>query len=98
MRTFALLPAAGKSTRMGRPKLALPLGERTVLERVLDVLRAAQIADTLVVLGPHGSALKPVAEVAGAHVLLLAEETPEMRATIQHGLEWLQDRFAPQED
>ena len=31
-RIFALIPAAGKSVRMGRPKLALPLGDRTVLE------------------------------------------------------------------
>ena len=29
----ALIPAAGHSTRMGQPKLALPLGDRTVLER-----------------------------------------------------------------
>ena len=38
---FALIPAAGKSTRMGRPKLALPLGEKTVLEHVIAALRQA---------------------------------------------------------
>ena len=27
----AVVPAAGLSTRMGQPKLALPLGERTIL-------------------------------------------------------------------
>ena len=65
MRTFALLPAAGKSARMGRPKLELPLGGRTVLERVLDTLHAAQIADVLVVLGPHGGKLAAMADGHG---------------------------------
>ncbi len=36
---FALIPAAGKSARMGRPKLTLPLGGRTVLEHVVTALR-----------------------------------------------------------
>ena len=32
---FAVIPAAGKSTRMGRPKLALPLEGDTVLGAVI---------------------------------------------------------------
>ena len=35
---FAVVPACGHSTRMGRPKLALPLGDRTVIERVVAAL------------------------------------------------------------
>ena len=29
-----LIPAAGQSVRMGRPKLLLPLGGQTILERL----------------------------------------------------------------
>ena len=36
-------PPPARACRMGRPKLSLPLGERTVLERVLDALRAAGV-------------------------------------------------------
>jgi molybdenum cofactor cytidylyltransferase len=93
--TFALLPAAGKSRRMGRPKLALPLGGRTVLECTIGVLREADVEHILVVLAPQGSDLQPLAERAGAHVLLLPEETPDMRATVEAGLRWLEDRFHP---
>ena len=50
---FAVLPAAGKSTRMGRPKLALPLGERTILEQVVAALRQAEVEHILVIVGPH---------------------------------------------
>jgi molybdenum cofactor cytidylyltransferase len=95
---FAVLPAAGKSTRMGRPKLALPIGERTILEHVLDALRQAEVEHLLVVVGPHVSELTPLARAAGAHVHQLHEETPDMRATVERGLRWLEDRFSPHDD
>src|SRR5205823_5578166 len=96
--TFAVIPAAGKSARMGRPKLALPLGGRTVLERVVASLREAGVEHVLVVIGPHVPQLAALAERAGAHVLQLAEETPDMRATVEAGLRWLEERFHPAPD
>jgi molybdenum cofactor cytidylyltransferase len=96
--TFAVIPAAGKSLRMGRPKLALPLGDRTVLERVVASLREAGVEHVLVVIGPHVPELAPLAARAGAHVLQLAEETPDMRATVEAGLRWLEERFRPRPD
>jgi molybdenum cofactor cytidylyltransferase len=94
-RTFAVIPAAGKSTRMGKPKLALPLGGRSVLERVVEAVRGGGVEETVVVLGPHVRELAPLAEAAGAHTLLLSEETPDMRTTVEHGLRWLEQRFQP---
>jgi molybdenum cofactor cytidylyltransferase len=93
---MALVPAGGKSVRMGRPKLLLPLGGRTVLEHVIAALRGAEVEHILVVVGAHVPQLVTTAETAGAHVLLLAEETPDMRATVEHGLRWLEERFQPQ--
>jgi molybdenum cofactor cytidylyltransferase len=95
---FAVIPAAGKSVRMGRPKLALPLGDRTVLERVIASLREGGVEQILVVVGPHVMQLAPLAQLAGAHVLQLAEETPDMRATVEAGLRWLEERFHPRPD
>jgi molybdenum cofactor cytidylyltransferase len=91
----ALIPAAGKSTRMGRPKLALPLGKKTVLEHVIAALGQAGIEHILVVIGPHVSELVPLAEQAGASALLLQEETADMQATVLRGLAWLEARFQP---
>ncbi|MCI0637451.1 MAG: nucleotidyltransferase family protein [Gemmataceae bacterium] len=91
---YGLIPAGGKSTRMGRPKLALPMGGRSVLERSIEALRDfAQ--ETLVVLGPHGKELEPLAAAAGARVLLLPAETPDMRASVQRGLLAIEERFHP---
>jgi molybdenum cofactor cytidylyltransferase len=43
--------AAGTSSRLGRPKQLLDLGGRSLLERVLDVARAAPLDEVVVVLG-----------------------------------------------
>jgi molybdenum cofactor cytidylyltransferase len=95
IQTFGLIPAAGKSARMGQPKLLLPVGDATVLARVLSAVRAGGVTDVLVVVGPDSPALADAAQQAGAHVLRLAEETPDMRATCMRGLDWLAQRFVP---
>lgn len=95
---FAVVPAAGHSTRMGRPKLALPLGDRTVIEHVVAALRAGGADHVVVMIGPHVPELVPLAEAAGAEVCRLPEATADMRATVGHGLQWLEDRHRPRPD
>lgn len=91
---FAIIPAAGHSTRMGRPKLSLSIGHRTVIERVLDALREADCTP-LLVLAPHAMELAETARAAGALVLQLSQPTTHMRATIELGLEHLSGCFHP---
>lgn len=91
----ALIPAAGHSTRMGRPKLSLPLGDRTILEHVVAALRAGGADRVLVVVGPHVPDLIPLARQAGADVCRLDAPTPDMRATVEHGLRWLEAHHPP---
>ena len=95
-RTFAVIPAAGKSTRMGRPKLALPLGAKSVLERVVDALTRAGVDGVLVVLGPHVADLARIASTARVH--LLDHETADMRATVEEGLSWIAKHWNPTDD
>lgn len=87
---YAVVPAAGLSTRMGRPKLSLPFAGQTILEQVVLTLLAGGVQHVLVVTGPHTHELNPLAEAAGADVLAIANGTPDMRSTIEHGLNWLQ--------
>ncbi len=49
--TGAVVLAAGLSRRMGQPKLLLPWGEQTVIERVVSVLAGAGIGEIVVVTG-----------------------------------------------
>jgi molybdenum cofactor cytidylyltransferase len=95
IRTFALIPAGGRSTRMGQPKLALPLGDRSVLEHVVAALREARIDQVLVVIGSHLPELVPAIEAAGAATCLLSAPTADMRATVEHGIRWLEEHYRP---
>src|SRR5580704_11488313 len=88
-RLFGLIPAAGKSQRMGQPKLTLRLGDATVLERVCRAVQRSGVERVLVGVGPHGDPLVALAKSVGADVLQLANDTAEMRHTIEHGLAWL---------
>jgi len=47
----AVILAAGKSRRMGRPKMLLPWGDTVVLGHVISVFAAAGLEDILVVTG-----------------------------------------------
>jgi molybdenum cofactor cytidylyltransferase len=95
MTTFALIPAAGHSRRMGRPKLALPLGEKTVLEHVIGAVRDGGVERVLLVLAPHVAFLDRIGRDAGAEVLLLTAATPDMRTTVQRGLDWIDEHWHP---
>jgi molybdenum cofactor cytidylyltransferase len=50
--------AAGASTRMGRPKQLLPLGDRCLLERVVDEVARSQVGEVIVVLGHAAEAIR----------------------------------------
>jgi CTP:molybdopterin cytidylyltransferase MocA len=80
---------------MGRPKLSLPLGGSTVLGCLIAALRRAEVDPILVVTGPHDPVLPDLARAAGASVCALAEPTPDMRATVEHGLTWLEQHGPP---
>lgn len=51
MTITAIILAAGKSTRMGSPKMLLPWGDKTILEHVIAVFAKAGIDDIVVVTG-----------------------------------------------
>lgn len=51
MTITAIILAAGKSTRMGSPKMLLPWGATTIIEYVISVFAKAGVDDILVVTG-----------------------------------------------
>ena len=52
--------AAGKSSRMGRPKQLLPFRGRTILECVVDNALASSLQQVIVVLGYHADVVEPL--------------------------------------
>ncbi|MBG0789889.1 MAG: NTP transferase domain-containing protein [Desulfovibrionaceae bacterium] len=65
----AIVPAAGFSSRMGRLKPLLPLGETTVLGRVVGLFRSAGVERIIVVTGNRGDEVAGAAREAGAQAV-----------------------------
>lgn len=87
----ALVPAAGRSERMGRPKLLLAIHGEPLIVRVVTALLEGG-AERVLVVGPpedsqEGPAIAALARTAGARVVSPRVRPGEMRDSIEFGLE-----------
>jgi molybdenum cofactor cytidylyltransferase len=48
---WAMILAAGESKRMGKPKLLLPFGDKTIIETIVQSVVSSNVEKTLVILG-----------------------------------------------
>jgi molybdenum cofactor cytidylyltransferase len=85
----AVVPAAGRSARMGRPKLLMDFEGESLIYRVVAALRAGGV-DRIVVVPPVDSlesvAIAAEASAAGADVLIPEIQPAEMRDSVELGL------------
>lgn len=95
----AVVPAAGHSQRMGRPKLILPIGGVTVIARVVAALRAGGASPVVVIPPPDDAPgafiLGREAAGAGAAVVVPATRPLDMRASVELGLAHLERQGQP---
>lgn len=96
-RSFAIVPAAGQSHRMGQPKLLLTWRGRTVIEHTLNAWREGGVDQTCVVVRPEDEALVQVARSAGAEVIVPTLTPPQMKDSIRIALDHIAQRFQPTE-
>ncbi len=68
----AIVLAAGRGVRMGTQKLLLPLGGRTIMEKVVDVALASKVNEVIVVLGYRAEEVANV--LAGKPVRLVVNQ------------------------
>ncbi len=83
---------------MGRPKLLLPLGDSTVIARLVQALVSAGVDAVIVVVRPGDDSLRQAAEQAGAEVILPAADPADMRQSVQFALDHLAQRYQPHDD
>ncbi len=94
----AIVPAAGLSVRMGRPKLLLPIGGRPLIARVVAALIEGGAGPVVVVAPPADPAapwadeIAALADGAGALVVRPDSAPPDMRASVERGLDALAGR------
>ena len=93
----AIILAAGKSARMGSPKMLLPWGNITVIEHVVSVFSKAGIDDILVITGGAREQVEAVVMECGKKypVRCVYNENymiGDMLASIQCGLRHIADK------
>lgn len=95
-RTYAIVPAAGRSRRMGRHKLLLPLGSRTVIRALLDALEGV-VEQTFVLIRDDDAELANELAGTAAVVVTARNEPPEMRDSVERLLEEVHKTAGPAE-
>ena len=85
-RVSAVLLAAGSSTRMGQPKLLLPLGNKPVIRHCIDTLAAADIRDIVAVVSMSGNGI--VEALRDSPAVLAVNRIPgsDMAESVRTGL------------
>ena len=85
--TAAIVLAAGLSRRMGRFKLTLPWGDRTVIGQVVATLEAAGIEEIVVVAGHRGDEVTEALAGTTARIVFNPDyASGEMLSSIRTGL------------
>jgi molybdenum cofactor cytidylyltransferase len=97
-RSFAIVPAAGRSERMGRPKLLLPVAGRPVIDHVLTAWTASNVTRTVVVVRSEDADLLDRCRAFPVDIITPVHSPPDMKASVQLALAHITDCYAPAGD
>jgi molybdenum cofactor cytidylyltransferase len=94
--SYAIIPAAGVSRRMGRPKLLMPWGEGCVIDQVLQAWCGSQVSKVTMTVRADD---EPLLQRAAQHDIdVVAVDPPpvDMKASVQRALEHIQGAYQPE--
>ena len=83
---YAVVPAAGRSRRMGTQKMLLPFAGSTVIGQVVRTLRSAPLRGVVVVVSPDGGAVEAEALAAGASTVVNPDQDADMLSSVRCGI------------
>jgi len=84
--TLAILPAAGASRRMGRPKLLLPYHGKPIVAGIVDALRSGGVNQIVLVTSPGDEELRTWARTADLTVAVNPDPQRGMLSSIREGI------------
>jgi molybdenum cofactor cytidylyltransferase len=96
-RYFALVPAAGYSSRMGQPKLLMALAGQPLIVCTLAAWQKSDVNRIVVVVRPGDAPLANVVQSAGSRVNVVIPRMPppDMKASLQAALKHVEQNDAP---
>jgi molybdenum cofactor cytidylyltransferase len=95
MRSFAVLPAAGASSRMGRHKLLLPWRDGTLLSHVISQWLASSVHRVVVTVRGDECELLQVCKSLGVEVAPANTPPVDMKASVGLALQHIRRTYAP---
>jgi molybdenum cofactor cytidylyltransferase len=94
-RSFAIVPAAGNSVRMGEPKLLVPLAGKPLIWHTLAAWTLAGVTRVAVVVRPDDAPLIELLSTEDVDVVVPHVAPPDMKASIAFGIEHIAARYQP---
>lgn len=82
----AILLAAGKSTRMGKPKQLMPFGESTILEQAVDNFLGSGVSEVIVVIGHKAEEVREILAAKPVKLVVNPDYEQGMSTSIIAGL------------
>jgi molybdenum cofactor cytidylyltransferase len=82
---WAMILAAGESKRMGKPKLLLPVGEKTMIETVIDRVIQSRAEKILVILGSNREKIEKKIGNLPLEIAVNPDFKEGMLSSVQHG-------------
>lgn len=82
----AIVLAAGQGARFGRCKQLIQLGEKALVEHVLDTVNASAVDDIILVLGAHADEIQRRVKLRRERVVINPRYAEGMSTSIQAGL------------
>ncbi len=82
----AIVLAAGRSRRMGAPKVLLPFGPGTVIAHIADRIAASSVDRIVVVVGPEGDRVADALRGRPASIVVNPDPEKAMLSSVRCGL------------
>lgn len=95
-RSFAIVPAAGHSVRMGEPKLLMPIDGKPLIQHTLAAWKQAGVTRTIVVVRPNDAPLVQLLRGDDVDVVVPPIAPSDMKASIRFGIEHIAARYQPE--
>lgn len=93
--SYAIVPAAGESRRMGKPKLLLPWKQGRIIDAVLESWLASQVDQVIVTVRADNRSLQKQCLVHDVEVVVPEHPPIDMKRSVLYGVDYLRRRYQP---
>ncbi|MGY8767896.1 MAG: nucleotidyltransferase family protein [Pirellulales bacterium] len=98
MQSYAVIPAAGKSRRMGQDKLFLRLGKQSIIKTTIDAWSNSNVSRVIVVVDPENRELVEHLSGMDVDIVIPSFSPPEMKDSVIAGLAHIKQSYSPTEE